>query len=470
MNKFWLVILLAIVLVSCHKEHTDPQKQFISNDHTVNVTFNGSANGTVIPSTFEGFSFETSILAEDVNFLNANNKVLIQLMKNIGPGMLRMGGASSDLTTWSGSARTAGTPLDIVTTSDIDRLSAFSKATNWPVLFGLNLANNDTGLASNEAAYVHQSLGSSLYAFQSGNEPDAYGPYTHHRNPSYNFSDFLSEWRAYRAAVQKAVPGAEFAGPDIAFNTSWISSFTDNEGYNTKLQDGHYYETGPASDPGIDYHSILGYSYKLSNVIGSFKASTSKTQPPFRVTECNNVYGGGKPGVSDIFASALWALDSMWILADNGCQGINFHTGVGLCYSPVIHENGTFVAKPEYYAMLAFKYGSTNGRTVSTTIDDSQYCSAHTCLVNGAYSITLINKSTDKNYDFNIVADKSISAIQVSRLTAPAITSTADITFAGSKVNADGSFKPSTIENFTINKTSFVVHVPAASAAVVTAQ
>jgi len=174
--------------------------------------------------------------------------------------------------------------------------------------------------------------------------------------------------------------------------------------------------------------------------------------------------------VSDVFASALWALDTMWILADNGCQGINFHTGIGLYYSPVMNENGMLKAKPEYYAMLAFKYGSINGRTITTKIDEPEYCSAHTCLINGAYSITLINKNPDKSFDFNIVRGKSTSSIIVSRLTAPSITSATDVTFGGSKVNADGTFNPSVTENYTINKTSFIVNVPAGSAAIVSVQ
>jgi len=114
--------------------------------------------------------------------------------------------------------------------------------------------------------------------------------------------------------------------------------------------------------------------------------------------------------------------------ADNGCQGINFHTGIGLYYSPVMNENGVLKAKPEYYAMLAFKYGSINGRSISTKIDEAEYCSAHTSLTNGTYSLTIINKNLDKSFDFNIVRSKNISSIAVSRLTAPSITSAVDVT------------------------------------------
>jgi len=471
MQKTWLILLLAAVLVSCHKDNSENiKKQFITNDHTVNVTFDEQHPGNVIPATFEGLSFENGVFGQDINYLNENNSVLIQLMKNVGPGIIRMGGGTSDLITWTGSPRNSSTQPDAITTSDIDHLAAFSNATGWPVIFGLNLADNDQDVAADEATYVSHSLGSSLYAFQSGNEPDAYAPYNHLRNPNYSFGDFLSEWRGYQAAVQKAVPGANFAGPDIAFNTSWITSFTNNEGFELKLQDGHYYETGPATSTGITYQSILGHSLKLVELIRSFKASAAKTQPPFRVTECNNVYGGGKVGVSDVFASAIWALDAMWTLADNGCQGINFHTGVGLHYSPVIRENGVFVAKPEYYAMLAFKYGSANGRSIPATIDNSLFCSAHACLVDGKYSITLVNKSLDKSFDFNIIPGKIISSINVARLTAPAIDATTGVTFGGTAVKADGTFGAVTSENSTINKTSFIVTVPAGSAAVVVAQ
>lgn len=471
MQKPWLIILLAVVLVSCHKDHTeDIKKQFIINDHTVNVTFDEKHPANVIPETFNGLSFENGVFGQDINYLDENNKVLIRLMKNIGPGIIRMGGGTSDLITWINAPRNSSTQADAITTSDIDRLAAFSKATGWPVIFGLNLADNDTDVAADEAAYVSKSLGNSLYAFQSGNEPDAYAPYNHLRNPPYSFLDFLSEWRGYETAIQKAVPGANFAGPDVAFNTSWITAFTDNEGYEVKLQDGHYYETGPATSAGITYQSILGHSFKLADLIQSFKSSTSKTQPPFRVTECNNVYGGGKLGVSDVFASALWALDAMWTLADNGCQGINFHTGVGLHYSPVIRENGVFVAKPEYYAMLAFKYGSTNGRSFPVKIDNPQFCSAHACLVNGKYSITLVNKSVDKSFDFNILPGKNISSINVTRLIAPAIDAKTGVTFGGAAVKADGTFAAVTSENSTINKTSFIVTVAPGSAAVVAAQ
>ena len=466
-----VALLCAVFFVSCHKDPgVDVKSQFINNESTINVTFDESHPGAVIPQTFEGLSFETSILAEDAGFLNANNKVLIQMMRNLGPGILRMGGASSDLTMWTGAPRTADTPPASVTTTDIDQLSAFSSAIGWPVLFGLNLGNNDKGLAANEAAYVKQSLGSNLYAFQSGNEPDAYGPYTNHRNKFYSFSDFLGEWRSYENAVKAAAPGAVFAGPDIAFDHSWISPFADNEGYEIKLLDAHYYEGGPATEPSITIQYLLNNETKLMDLIESFQGSPSAKKLPYRVTECNNIYGGGKHGVSDVFASSLWALNTMWTLAANGCQGINFHTGIGLHYSPVMKENGVLVAKPEYYAMLAFKYASMNARPVPTKIDKEDYCNAYTSMSGNTYYFTLVNRSTNKDFDFNIIPAKKLASIKVNRLKAPAIDAATGITFGGGTVNADGTFNLTSSESFNNDKSAFIVHVPAGSAAVVTAE
>jgi hypothetical protein len=48
-----------------------------------------------------------------------------------------------------------------------------------------------------------------------------------------------------------------------------------------------------------------------------------------RMTEGNTCYRGGKPGVSDVFASALWAADYSLLLASNNYSGVNLHGGTG---------------------------------------------------------------------------------------------------------------------------------------------
>ena len=172
MNKLLIAGILAMLLLASCRKDDDSKKLFVYNSATVNVTLDANHPGSLISNSFEGLSFENGIFGADASFLNPDNKVLVQLMRNLGPGIIRMGGATSDFTSWTGKPRDAATPENSITTTDIDRLAALSNATGWPVLFGLNLGENDKTNAANEAMYVHHSLGPNLYAFQSGNEPD----------------------------------------------------------------------------------------------------------------------------------------------------------------------------------------------------------------------------------------------------------------------------------------------------------
>jgi hypothetical protein len=163
----------------------------------------------------------------------------------------------------------------------------------------------------------------------------------------------------------------------------------------------------------------------------------------------------------------------MWTVAENKGQGINFHGGGSwFHYSPIGTENGVFSARPEYYAMLAFKYGATGQTIVPATINKTWFnLQAHACVnSNNTYSITIINKEVTKQFSVKIVLSKTASSVKIARLSAPLINSATDITFAGSSVNPDGTFQPNITEQFTPNQKYFVVTIPAASAAVITVQ
>jgi hypothetical protein len=95
-------------------------------------------------------------------------------------------------------------------------------------------------------------------------------------------------------------------------------------------------------------------------------------------------------------------------------------------------------------------------------------CSVFACVNDKNTFITLINKDDKKKFSFIIKLVKKASTIAITRLVAPAITSTAGTSFAGCVVNAEGVFKPAITEKYTVNQKSFVVNIPAGSAAVIT--
>lgn len=474
MKRIILAILLALTLFSCKKETAVQTASSlpelpVASGQPVTVKISQNQPGYVISPTFEGLSYETGILAKQPLFLNASNPVLIQLIKNLGNGILRIGGNSSDQTYWTGKARRSTTGTDSLTTTDIDNLTAFTKATGWQVVFGLNLGSYNTSAAADEARYVSSSLQNNLYAFQSGNEPDLF--YNNgHRSATYSYANYQTEWNSYFSAVRSASVSSPFAGPDIADNTKWAASFADNEHINVKLIDGHYYNSGPASNPAITYQTLLAPNTKLPVYLQSLAGSSLKYSLPYRVSECNSVYDGGKAGVSNVFASALWALDFMWQVAENNGQGVNFHGGNSGAYTPVALRNNVITPMPEYYAMLAFKYGSNAGAIIPAIVGATSYnCSCYGCL-NGAITyITLINKDA-ADLSFNLQLDKTALSVQIARLTAPSITSVTGVTLGGNSVAADGTYKQGTTEKYALSGKSFVVNIPAGSAAVLTVQ
>jgi hypothetical protein len=69
------------------------------------------------------------------------------------------------------------------------------------------------------------------------------------------------------------------------------------------------------------------------------------------MTEGNSCYSGGKAGVSDVFASALWAADYMLLHASLGCAGINLHGGGAGNYTPIAHIGESYTPRPVAYGM-----------------------------------------------------------------------------------------------------------------------
>jgi len=466
---------MALCVLSCKKDYTlkgvtlaQPHGP-VTDSIAVGVSVNDSKPGYTVSSQFEGLSYETAILAENPEYLNSQNKVLINLMRNLGHGVLRIGGNSSDLTDWIGDGADT-IKKNIVTTAQIDRLATFSKATGWPVIFGLNLLNRNAGAAAKEVSYVYKRLGHNLLSIQNGNEPDAY--FLAPRPRSYSYTNYCAEWYNYFKTIRKSVPQAAFAGPDVTqFDNIWLKNFATQEAANINLIDGHYYVTGPASDPSIVYGDILHDSKKLYQYLLTLHAVAVANNKPFRISECNTVSGQGKQGVSNVFASALWALDFMWKVADNGGQGINFHGGnTHFVYSPIAHPGDDYIAQPEYYAMLAFKYGAVGQTIIPVEMDRRDYnLGAHAVISadKKTFSVTLINKEVKTDAVFTLKFTKVINNVSVARLTSPSITGD-NVTFAGSQVNADGTFTPDVTEKYQLmNSYTVTVRIPAASAAVV---
>jgi hypothetical protein len=419
--------------------------------------------GRKISDTFPGFSYETAALTDGSGYFNAKNKVLIQLIRNLGKGVLRIGGNTSDKINWAGSTRENYTGKDTLTTTNIDQFAAFAKATGWRVIFGLNMGSGHPKAAAEEAQYVQKKLAGSLYAFQLGNEPDLY--YKSLRTAAYNYMDYKTEWDTAFKAIQQLTPVPPLAGPDVANKTDWVSMFAKDEAGKLMLIDGHYYHN-TSKNPNVSPETLLLPDSNLKAYLQTLLQAAAKYQVPYRVSETNSVSRGGQTGVSDVFASALWGLDFMWMVAEEGAEGINFHGGSVSKYAPIVSNNGEPTPRPLYYGMLAFNYGSRGGLLLPVDIQSASNISAYACLTEDKETrITLINKEPqDKTLRIQI---KKGTNAKISRLTAVGLSDRNSVEFAGSTVTRSGVFKPAEPEKSAIKNQILNINLPAYSAAIV---
>ena len=122
----------------------------------------------------------------------------------------------------------------------------------------------------------------------------------------------------------------------MAANVMWLTEIADlwpsieNPPHVTTLTH-HYYFGGPATNPDVNIPNLLkpATMAKVQKTADIATAAAGKMGVRVRMTEGNTCYRGGKPGVSDVFAAALWAADYSLVLASNNYSGINLHGGTG---------------------------------------------------------------------------------------------------------------------------------------------
>ncbi len=402
------------------------------------VTVSTTVSGVIGPA-FAGLSYEKSQMANP--FFSPQNTDAIGLFKLIGPSRLRIGGNSVDKTTWmpTGKGRTSGE----VAPSDIDALAGFLKATGWQVLYGTNLAQSTPALAASEIAYAVQSLGSSLYGIEIGNEVDLYAG--NYFPTGWGFSDYLPLWQSFVAAIREQSPNVPLTGPVAASNISgYVAPFAKAEGKNVILLSDHYYR-GNGQSASSTVALLVSPDPNIVTQAKDMQVVSQSVDVPYRFAETNSFYNGGAPNVSDSYGSALWVIDHLFACASNGAQGINLHGGGDSTgYTPIADSDGVVVeARPEFYGVTFFTLAG-QGILQQTTIDAGGLnATAYTIsAISGALSIIINNKDEVQTLSVAIQLPQPAQFAQLIQMTGPALDATTGVTIQGSTIQADGSFSP----------------------------
>ncbi len=458
-------LLCATVLFMCARLPAQGQ-------HADVVKIQVDANTTIsrISPDFIGFGYETSAVAQS-NFFTAKNVTMAQLYRNLSPhGLIRIGGIISDHAKYVPDGIPVAhtlTGVTIINRSNLADLGDLARATGWKVMWGLNLGTGSKEEAAQEALAVEAALGSSLQSFQIGNEVEDL------RRFGRSYEAYHTAFLDYKMAILEVAPKAPFSGPDSVGNLAWITNFAATEAGSTKLLTIHYYRGG-AGDPKSTLEKLLQRDDRLENRLEGMREVCRAHNLAFRINEVNSFSGGGKAGVSDTFASALWCLDYMFRLAAYGCDGVNMETDINQLgfishYSPIVHdETGHCSTRPEYYGMLAFATAG-KGDMVQLTLDkdDINLTAYATKDDRGLLWLTVINKDFSKDAVVQGVLTGGQATAEVLRLQAPSMESKDQVTFAGTQVSVGGNWAPGPTEKLRINGGAVNLAVPHASAALV---
>ena len=432
--------------------------------------------GAIAPD-FMGLGYEISSVSRP-GLMSAGNRVYVQLVRTLSTrGVIRIGGNTSDFASYSAAAAPVSSAFGtVVNDAVLKDLGGFLEATGWKLIWGLDLGKGSEAEAIDEAQAVLSIAGKSLLAFEIGNEPDLFSN-AKHRPAGYSYDDWLAEYRRYKTGLRGRFPGIPLAGPDAAGKTDWVTRFAADEGNDAVLLTQHYYREG--QNPTSTIEKLLGPDPKLQPRLDQLSAVSKTSGLPYRICEVNSFSGGGRPGVSDTMAGALWALDYMFTLAANGCAGVNMETGVNhrdfiSSYSPIgDDEQGHYSAKPEYYGMLAFALAG-KGQLLETEMDASApevrtYAKIYaTQPERGALTLTLLNKGT-KSCGLTVTISGRMDGKKASviRLSAPSVDAKTGVTLGGAEVTAAGTWKPTKSEVVKVLNGQIGIDLPAASAAIV---
>jgi hypothetical protein len=430
--------------------------------------------GQAIAVDFIGLSYESAILAGGHYF--TPNSSALGLIRSLGEsGVIRIGGNTSEHTVWGAFAKPAEPASFAITPANIDGLAAALRVLGWKLIYGLNLACGSAADAADEAAYVANAVGANFLAFQIGNEPDGFGRWTAVRPATYDISAYLAEWRTFHAAITARVPGALFAGPDVAGATDWVAAFAQASPDGLVLLTHHYYADGPAGAPQISLRNLLQSNRQLRPLLERLAQCSRTYRLPYRITETNSVYDEGQSGVSDTLGAALWGLELMFQVAAAGAGGVNFHGGVHnrraseeKAYTPIARSGDRYRAMPLYYSMLMFAQASRGALVPVRLAPDTSGVKAFAIRPpEGTLRVCLINQSITSDERVAINPGRKFTVASALRLAGPTIDATAGVTLGGASVDEFGRWVPPMHEEVRLTDREIIVDVPAASAALV---
>jgi hypothetical protein len=483
----------AVLLLACTAIAADAERATRASEqspHTVgqsllpvSVKIDRFDPGRAVPPRFLGLSFEAAALDRLARYAQRGN--LVALLRSLGPGVLRFGGITADENVgWTD----AVTPRpawasSVIGPAQLHAVGVLARRSGWQILLTVGLAHYEPAAAAREVAAAHKALGPYLAAVEIGNEPNAYGNHGLRQLP-WIAQGYVEEVSSYREAIGALTPGVPIAGPDVS-GSGVFAEWGEEEALaqTPALLTGHHYPLGCAQTPAPSIEGLLSAATRgrEAHSLSTYLSVSRRNGTPLRIDEANSVSCGGVSGISDTFASALWATGYITQAMSAGTVGINLQSNPSNCggYTPLCAANpvalgqGKLQAQPEWYALLLTR-SLIGDRPLPTTVagESSPNLMAASFLApDHSLRVLLADDEPPGSSPLavHLEVGAQTGAAHILRLTAPSPSASGGVRLAGRAVAADGSWNAPTSTPGIVNRAGVLtLELSASSAALLT--
>jgi hypothetical protein len=325
-----------------------------------------------VPRSFLGISTEYWTIPFWANHLSLLGRVLSAITPH-GPTVLRIGGSSADQVFWAPAEEPPEWVFEI-RRSWLSQVRRIIARFGVRVILDLNLVTATPRIAVRWARAADTTLPSeSVVGFEIGNESDIYSRAAWRRITGgvgsrtlprrMTAGGYASSYLTYAKALARVDRGVPLYGPALsepATHLSWISRLLGGDHPGLGAITVHRYPLSACSHQGSKTFPtiarLLGENATagMARTIGGAVRAAKRAGLTVRLTELNSVTCGGRHGVSNTFATALWAPDALFELLRAGASSAAVHVrakAINMAFS--LTRRG-LVAYPLLYGLSLF--------------------------------------------------------------------------------------------------------------------
>ncbi len=456
------------------------------------VSLSSSRGGIPLPRSYLGISTEYWTLPYYVAHMDTLERVLAQVhVPGDGPLILRIGGDSADHSFWDLPARKAEPWMFRVTPDWLKQIRTIVNRGGVRLILDLNLVTDSRGAAIRWARAAYNGLPrGAITGLEIGNEPDLYNRWYWLSMLAEGFGNgllpaqisaltYTHDFRVYARALARAAPGLPLIGPALSnpvLNIGWFKSLITHQRSRLLMVSAHQYPFSrcvprrsrayPSIGRILSERASAGIGHRLAPVI----RLAHRAGLPLRLTELNSVTCGGVPGISNTFATALWAPDALFELLHAGLDGVNVHVREHPINGAYAFDTGGLVARPLLYGMILFaRTLGQDAHLLPVHLQNEPSLGLKVWAVRvrgGMLHILLIDKGHRPVRV--LLALPARAPATVERLLAPSVAARGSVVLAGQWLGRQGQWRGRrSVQTIARGRRGYVVTVPGGSAALV---